>query len=61
MIVAMHPLRLFGIAVLAFAGTLVLARQGDTVADRYRVTTITPDVVELTDLQGGLALRLGLR
>lgn len=67
------PLRLVGIAAteeaggpvrtaaLSVAGAVVLVRPGDEVAGRYRVTAITPDVVELTDRAGGPPLRLALR
>ena len=66
-------LRLIGIAIdqrqdgpvrsaaLSVAGDVVLVRPGDEVAGRYRVTAISPDVVELTDLLGGPPLRLPIR
>lgn len=48
-------------AVLSVAGAVVLVVVGDAVADRYRVSAISADVVELEDRRGGPLLRLGLR
>jgi hypothetical protein len=48
-------------AALSVGGVVLLARVGDAVSDRYRVTVVSADVVELTDRFGGPPLRLGLR
>jgi Tfp pilus assembly protein PilP len=48
-------------AAISAAGQVVLVRVGDTVAGRYVVTAISPDVVELADELGGPVIRLGLR
>jgi len=48
-------------AVLSVAGDVVFVVVGDTVADRYRVSAVSADVVELEDARGGPPIRLGLR
>lgn len=66
-------LRLIGIAIaddaeggertaaISVSGELMLVRVGGSVAGRYLVSAITPDVVELADRLGGAPLRLALR
>ena len=41
--------------------TLYLVKEGESVADRYRVTAIGPDIVELKDLLTGGYRRLAMR
>lgn len=51
-------------AILAGNGQLVLAKEGDTVADRgvqYKIGTITADSAELIDLRDNTIHRLGLK
>jgi acetyl esterase/lipase len=48
-------------AIISGFGQLFLAKEGETVADRYRVAKISPEVVELTDLVEHTTLRLALR
>ena len=48
-------------AILSGFGQLFLAKEGDNVAERYRVVQISSDVVELTDLTEGHTIRLALR
>ena len=48
-------------AILSGFGELFIAKEGDTVAERYRVEKISADVVELADLTEGTTLRLALR
>jgi hypothetical protein len=67
------PLRLIGIAenaadggvsrtaILSGAGQLLLVKEGDNATSRYRVAKISTDVVELSDLIEGTALRLALK
>ena len=47
-------------AVLSATGEITIVSVGDSVAGRYRVVTISADVVELEDDRGGPMLRLGL-
>ena len=42
-------------------GQLFIAKEGDTVMTRYKVTRISADVVELTDIEDGTVRRLALR
>jgi hypothetical protein len=42
-------------------GQLYIAKEGDTVLVRYKVTKISADVVELTDVEDGTVRRLALR
>ena len=67
------PLKLSGIAedktpdglvrtaILSGFGQLFVAKEGDSVTERYRVTRISSDVVELTDVAEGGTFRLALR
>jgi len=67
------PLRLSGIAedtssngvertaIISASGQLFFAKEGESVADQYRVTRISADVVELADLADGTLLRLALK
>ena len=67
------PLKLSGIAedaagadvvrtaIINARGQLFLAREGEAVTDRYRVTRISADVVELVDSSDGSVLRLALK
>lgn len=49
-------------AMIAAAGDdLIMIKEGQTLAARYRVTAIGPDVVELTDLTTGTTRRLALQ
>ena len=48
-------------AILSGSGELFVAREGDTIADRYRVLKISADVVELADATEGTTVRLALR
>ena len=49
-------------AILSAAGgELVFAKEGDTVPPQFRVTRVSPEVVELTDTVTGSVLRLALR
>ena len=43
------------------SGELFVAKEGDSVAERYRVVKISTDVVELADLTQGTTVRLALR
>jgi hypothetical protein len=47
-------------AILSGLGDLVLAKEGEAVGSRYRVSRITSDSVELTDSSDLTTLRLGL-
>jgi len=67
------PLRLSGIAedpaekgpvrtaIITGFGQVFLVKEGDAVTDRYRVSRITADVVELIDTAGSTTLRLALK
>jgi hypothetical protein len=55
------PAGLVRTAILSGFGQLFLAKEGDSVAERYRVVHISSDVVELTDVAEGGTLRLALR
>lgn len=48
-------------AVISGLGQLFFAKTGDTIATRYEVTAITPDVVELRDIYTKQTTRLALR
>jgi hypothetical protein len=48
-------------AVVASGGQLFLAKEGDSVTPRYRVTRISIDVVELQDVTDGSVRRLALK
>ena len=48
-------------AIISGAGDLVLAKEGDTVAERYRVVRISSEVVELADVIDGSTRRLVLK
>jgi uncharacterized small protein (DUF1192 family) len=47
-------------AIISAPGQLFLAREGQTVAERYRVVRISADVVELSDLDDDSIVRLAL-
>ena len=49
------------IAFISVSGQLFNVKEGETILDRYRVTKITADVVELTDATDGTVRRLALR
>jgi hypothetical protein len=67
------PLKLSGIAedagpdgplrtaIISGFGQLFLVKEGESVTTRYRVSRISPDVVELTDAIDGSTLRLALK
>ena len=48
-------------AILSGFGQLFVAKEGDSVTERYRVVRISSDVVELSDLTEGRTIRLALR
>jgi hypothetical protein len=48
-------------AIISAAGQLFLAKEGQNVTPRFRVSKISADVVELSDLLDGTALRLALK
>jgi hypothetical protein len=48
-------------AIISGTGEPILAKEGDQVTPRYRVLSISADVVELTDLGDGSVRRLALR
>ena len=48
-------------AIISGSGELFVAKEGDTVAERYRVVKISADVVELADLTEGTTVRLALK
>lgn len=48
-------------AVIQSGDDLVMATEGQTVVNRYRVTKVSPDAIELTDLLTGTTRRLFLR
>jgi hypothetical protein len=48
-------------AIISSPTQLYLVKEGETVAARYRVTKISPDAVELADVNGGASLRLTLK
>jgi hypothetical protein len=47
--------------ISALDGELFLAKEGDTIASRYRVGSVSADAVELNDLLTGAVRRLTLR
>jgi len=49
------------IAFISVSGQLFNVKEGESILDRYRVTKITADVVELTDATDGSVRRLALR
>jgi hypothetical protein len=55
------PAGLVRTAILSGLGQLFVAKEGDSVAERYRVVHISSDVVELADLTEGHTIRLALR
>ncbi|MBI3491355.1 MAG: hypothetical protein HY047_06180 [Acidobacteria bacterium] len=48
-------------AIISSQTQLYLVREGETVTERYRVTKISADAVELADLNNGGSLRLVLK
>jgi len=48
-------------AILSGSGELFIAREGDLVAQHYRVVKISADVVELAELVEGTTVRLALK
>src|SRR5262245_26819351 len=48
-------------AILSGDGQVIMVKEGESIADRYRVTKIAPDVVELTDTTDNSTRRLALR
>ncbi len=48
-------------AIISAAGQLFLVKEGEAVTTRYRVTRITADVVEISDIVTNATLRLALR
>jgi hypothetical protein len=47
-------------AIISGLGQLFLAKEGEQVTERYRVVRISPEVVELIDIQNGTTVRLAL-
>jgi hypothetical protein len=45
-------------AVISGAGQLFVVTDGELVTSRYRVAAVSPDRVELTDLETGIVVRL---
>jgi hypothetical protein len=48
-------------AIISGFGELFFAKEGETVADRFRVSKISSDVVELTDIQDNTRVALALK
>ena len=48
-------------AILSGSGELFLVKEGDAVTSRYRVASIGPATIELTDLTDNTTLRLALK
>jgi hypothetical protein len=48
-------------AIISSPTQLYLVKEGETVAARYRVVKISPDAVELADVNSGASLRLVLK
>jgi len=48
-------------AIISAPGQLLLVKEGETIVQRYRVTKISSDVVELVDLGDNSIRRLALR
>jgi hypothetical protein len=48
-------------AIISAFGQLFLVKEGEQVTERYRVAKISSDVVELSDLSAGTALRFALK
>ena len=48
-------------AIISGSGQLYLVKEGESVTTRFRVTRISSDVVELSDLTDGTILRLALK
>ena len=48
-------------AIISGPGELFLVKEGDSLTVRTRVRTITPELVELTDVSDGRVIRLPLR
>ncbi len=63
------PFKLIGVAedagvrtaILSSPSQLLMVKEGDLVASKYRVTAISPDAIELTDIAAGPSLRLALK
>jgi hypothetical protein len=49
------------VAFISAGGQLFNVKEGETVLEKYRVTKITADVVELADVNDGTVRRLALR
>ena len=49
------------IAIVSGEGQLFMVKEGETVTPRYRVTKISADVIELTDVVDNSVRRLALR
>jgi hypothetical protein len=47
-------------AILSFAGELLLVKEGEGIGDRYRVTKIAPDGIELQDSRDSRTFRIAL-
>jgi hypothetical protein len=48
-------------AILSLSGAVVLAREGDELAGRYRVNRVEAEAVELVRLDDGSLVRIGLK
>jgi len=47
-------------AILSFGGDLFLVKEGELIGDRYRLTKISPDVIELQDSTNSHTFRIAL-
>jgi len=47
-------------AILSFGGDLLLVKEGELIGDRYRLTKISPDVIELQDSTDSHTFRIVL-
>ena len=48
-------------AILSSPSQLIMVKDGDIVASKYRVTAISADAIELADISDGRVLRLALK
>jgi hypothetical protein len=48
-------------AIVSGLGQLFLVKEGDSMTDRYRVSRISSEAIELVDTSGGTPLRLALK
>ena len=48
-------------AIISAFNQLFIVKEGDSVTDRYRVSRISPEVAELSDVTLGTTIRLALK